>query len=92
MQQQLLLVTPSNFDPNNYCIKPQGRWGNCLACHTFQKGECCPCNSCPKREGYWTPSGKDDGKNIEVKCHAPCRLVKHWVAWVKENKGLDFSV
>lgn len=81
------------FNPNAYCSifrKPNGKWGNgnCLDC-SFQKGQCAPCNACPRREGFWTPSkvrGEED-KLVEVKCHEPCYLFKRWATNIDEENG-----
>jgi len=81
IQQKLFPITTIaniaeeiTFNPNSFCIRPDG---NCVECK-LTKEECCPCNHCPKREGYWTPSETEEGKNVEVKCHGPCRIFKHW--------------
>lgn len=94
MQQQLLFQ-PVDFNPNNYCLK-YGAIQNCHDCtgcvHSKSVlNECCPCNSCPKREGYWTPSKTEEGKNIEVKCHAPCRIFNHWKARLETKYGKDIE-
>ena len=75
--KKLLTQHHQHFDTNAYCIRPDNKWGNCIDC-AVQKGECCPCNSCPRREGFWTPSETDENKLVEVKCHEPCYLFERW--------------
>jgi hypothetical protein len=88
MQSQLPSYTYT-FDPNNYCFSPDGKWGNCLECPLKrtggleEKNKCAPCNSCPRREGYWTPSKTEEGKLVEVKCHEPCSLFGRWQSITK---------
>jgi hypothetical protein len=88
-QQPLFPIT--DFDPNNYCLRDKGvnLTKDCAGCVHMKSAlnECSPCMSCPKREGYWTPSETEPNKNIEIKCHAPCRFFNHWKAHINAKYG-----
>lgn len=73
MQQQLFTLI---FNPNNYCLRSDRDCSVCIYGNNTQL--CCPCNACPKREGYWTDSATENGKLVEVKCYAPCAFFKRW--------------
>lgn len=94
LKQQPLF--PSNFNPNANCLHRNPEtgelFGDCTDCSfTIHHQKCAPCNGCPRREGYWTPSDIEKNKLIEIKCHEPCRLFKNWERMFLEKDSKQFE-